>query len=270
MIRRASRSFFVPWCLRGGAIVAILFGVALYASGVQAGGAVQTGPQGAAAAVGDGAALFRARCADCHGADAKGERGPDLTGLWTSDAADERAFRLIRLGVPGSIMPPSAAPDEELRAIVAYLRNLGTAGRGSASSGSAANGERIFSTNCAGCHQVNGQGGRLGPDLSRVTTTLPREVLIRSIRDANAAFTSGYQPMILVTRDGQRFRGTRKGEDVFSIQIMDAKERLQGYLKADLREVSKDTQSLMPSFGPDRLSDGDLEDLVRFLSAQRR
>src|SRR5438552_16878423 len=72
----------------------------------------------------DGPALFRERCADCHGADAKGGRGADLTRLWMKDGADERAMKTIRTGVAGSIMPPSSAPDEEIRAIVASLRRI--------------------------------------------------------------------------------------------------------------------------------------------------
>lgn len=247
-----------------GAILCAALVHAAVMQGLAQGGAPQT-----AAAGGTGAALFRARCAECHGADAKGERGPDLTKLWTADGADERAFRAIRLGVPGSIMPPSQAPDEEIRAIVTYLRSVGTAGSGSTSAGNAANGERIFGASCESCHLVNGRGGRLGPDLSRIATSQPREAIARAIRDASASFAVGYQPVIVVTRDGQRIRGTRKGEDPFSIQIMDTRERLQGYLKADVREVASDSQSLMPSFGPDRLSDADLDDLLRFLATLR-
>ena len=46
-------------------------------------------------------------------------------------------------------------------------------------------------------------------------------------------------------------------------------ERLQGYLKADLREVTRDTKSLMPDFGPDRLNDEDLGDLLAYLGTLR-
>jgi alcohol dehydrogenase (cytochrome c) len=71
-----------------------------------------------------GAALFADRCASCHGADAKGANGPNLTALWTSGATDEGVFQTIRRGVPGSAMPPANAPDEEIRAMVAYLKSL--------------------------------------------------------------------------------------------------------------------------------------------------
>ena len=115
---------------------AILLGVIFHVSVIQASRSVQVGAAPtvilrAPAAAGPGATLFRERCAECHGADAKGERGPNLTGLWTADvsgAMDERVFQTIRTGVPGSIMPPSQAPDDEIRAIIRYLRSLSMPG----------------------------------------------------------------------------------------------------------------------------------------------
>ena len=247
------------------AVTAMLAGAGIVPLGVASAqvGAAQ------ADAVKAGGAVFRERCADCHGAEAKGDRGPNLTGLWTSAAADDRAFRIIRAGVPGSIMPPSQAPDSEIRAVIAYLRSVSTAAAGAGPRGNMANGERVFWSSCGGCHHVNGRGGRLGPDLSSIALSQSREGLVRAIRDASASITSGYEPVTLVTRDGQRIRGVRKGEDAFSIQIMDTRERLLGYMKADLRESTRDAQSVMPSFGTDKLSDADLEDLLGFLATLR-
>jgi len=73
----------------------------------------------------------------------------------------------------------------------------------------------------------------------------------------------------LVTRQGERIRGVRKNEDEFSIQIMDMRERLQGYLKTNLSDVTMDKQSVMPAYGSDRLPDRDLDDLLRYLSTLR-
>jgi mono/diheme cytochrome c family protein len=70
--------------------------------------------------------LFGARCAQCHGGDAKGITGPDLTLLWASGASDDRVFQMIQTGVSGSIMPSSAAPDQEIWAIVAYVKSVST------------------------------------------------------------------------------------------------------------------------------------------------
>src|SRR5438067_1667210 len=71
-----------------------------------------------------GAALFAETCAACHGAEAKGDNGPNLTARWAPGARDERVTQTIRGGIAGTVMPPSAATDEEIRAIVAYLRTL--------------------------------------------------------------------------------------------------------------------------------------------------
>lgn len=243
---------------------ALTLGAALVVGGVQ----TRNPRDGDPAAIQAGAALFRERCADCHGADAKGVSGPDLTRSWTTEGSDERVFQTIRSGVPGSIMPSTSAPDEELWAIVSYLRSISTA-TPEKSPGNVARGDEIFAASCSSCHRVNGRGGRLGPDLSRIAANQSNQVLTRAIRDASVSFTSGYEPVTLVSRDGQKIRGTRKGEDAFSIQIMDTSGRLQGYLKANLREVARDKKSLMPNFGPDRLTDQDLYDLLAFLGTLR-
>ena len=104
-------------------LTALAMAMAAFVLGVQ----TRNPRDGDPAAIQAGGALFRERCADCHGADAKGGRGPDLTRLWTTEGSDQRVFQTLRSGVPGSIMPSSPAPDDELWAIVAYLRNVSTA-----------------------------------------------------------------------------------------------------------------------------------------------
>ena len=79
----------------------------------------------------------------------------------------------------------------------------------------------------------------------------------------------GYRPVTVVTRDGERVRAVTKGEDAFSIQILDTRGRLQGYVKADVQEVIREERSLMPQFGPDRLSDEELDDLLQYLGTLR-
>lgn len=226
-----------------------------------------------------GAGLFRDRCAECHGADAKGVAGHDLTLLWASGTTDERVFQTIRAGVPNTLMPSSTAPDEELRALVMYLRSLNAPASPELSSvlssvpssvplrGTVENGESIFWASCGNCHAVKGRGGVLGPNFSRVAQS--RELLTQAIRDPNASTATGYQAVTLVTRDGQRVRGTRKSEDALSIQIMDSNERLRGFLKSSLRDVIKEPASLMPAFGPDKLTDADLSDVMAFLNTLR-
>lgn len=214
-----------------------------------------------------GRALFETRCAECHGADAKGISGPDLTVLFAAGRTDGRVFQTIRAGIPGSIMPSSTAPDDELWAMVSYLKSLGTVSPLEYATGNADLGRAVFTANCAGCHRAGRDGGRLGPDLSRITLSRSRAGMTAAIRDPSAAMRVGYRPVTVMTSDGERLRGLKKAEDAFSIQIVDTSERLQGYLKADLQTVQDETESLMPPFGPDRVSDTDLDHLLRFLTS---
>jgi putative heme-binding domain-containing protein len=249
---------------------ALTLATAALASSLVAAGIEPLPVQPAPVDVRAGAALYAGSCADCHGADGTGVSGPDLTGLWTSGRTDEQVMRAIRLGRPGSIMPPSSATDDELRAIVAFVKSLGTAAGASATAmGDVARGQDIFSSTCAGCHRIGTRGGRLGPDLSRIAATQSRAQLVRAIRQPSASVAAAYRAVTLVTGDGQTIRGARKSEDAFSIQILDTRERLQGYLKAGLRELKYDGRSLMPDFGPDRLGESDLEDLLQFLGTLR-
>ena len=221
------------------------------------------------AAIRAGRALFEARCAQCHGGDAKGISGPDLTVLWAIGTSDDRVFRSIQLGVLGSIMPSSSAPDQEIWAVVSYLKSISTVPAFENDRGDAGRGREIFSSTCASCHRVDGRGGHLGPDLTRIAAIRSRDMLIRSIREPSASVARGYRAVTLVTRDGERIRGATKGEDAFSIQIVDTNERLQGYLKADLQEVIREERSLMGEFGPDRLGEGELDDLLQYLGTLR-
>ena len=223
-------------------------------------------------AIRDGGAMFRQRCAGCHGPDARGDRGPDLTGLWASGVSDDRIFRTVRQGVPGTEMPaadPSRVPDRDIWQVLAYVRTLAASDPPQAFAGTAENGERIFQKMCRTCHMVNGSGGELGPDLSRIGSGRPRATLTKKIRTPSMNIRPGYEPMTLVLRDGQRIRGVKKNEDEFSIQVMDMRQRNQGYVKANLAEVVVEKQSVMPAYGPDQLNASDLDDLLSYLSTLR-
>src|SRR6185436_8743712 len=229
---------------------------------VSAGIAARAGQSGEQVANGRG--LFQTRCADCHGIDGKGVHGPDLTVIFAAGATDDRVFQTIRRGVPGSEMPASNAPDAEIREVIAYLHSVAVRGSeadAGTNAANLANGERLFNTSCAACHRVNGRGGVLGPDLSRVGAARSRALLMQDIRDASAVIAPGYQAVTLTRNDGRQVRGTRKNEDAYSIQIMDTSEQLQGYRKSDLKTVVAEKKSLMQDFAAARVSNRDLADL---------
>jgi putative heme-binding domain-containing protein len=221
-------------------------------------------------AIEQGRVMFRGRCAVCHGIDAKGYRGTDLTsGEWMHGGSDTDLFRTISRGVPGTEMPPSPnLSDDEIWMLISYLRSL-TIQAPAPEPGDARRGEQLFwareGANCGQCHMIGGRGGRLGPNLSRIGAARSPSALEREIRQPGEVIPVGFESVSVVTRDGRRIRGVRKNEDTFSIQLMTGNEDLLSFSKRDLTSVVADPQSLMPSYGPERLSGGDLQDLIRYL-----
>src|SRR5438876_1512300 len=81
--------------------------------------------EGNADAIRAGMGLFRGRCADCHGMDAHGVRGPDITQVWASGRTDEGLLKTIKEGIRGTEMPANPRiVDHEAWQILAYLRTL--------------------------------------------------------------------------------------------------------------------------------------------------
>ena len=80
-------------------------------------------------AIAAGKKLFmRMSCHGCHGGNARGGTGPDLTDdQWLRQPTDEMLFNTIRNGRPGTMMSPFRADmdDEQIWYLVAYIRDLG-------------------------------------------------------------------------------------------------------------------------------------------------
>jgi hypothetical protein len=93
--------------------------------------------------------------------------------------------------------------------------------------------------------------------------------MVRRIRGAVEDFRPGYEPVTITPASGQPIQGVKKNEDMFSVQIMDTRERIQGYEKDKMKAVANETRSAMPTFGVDRLSESELDDIVRYLQTLR-
>jgi len=129
---------------------------------------------------------------------------------------------------------------------------------------------------------VKGQGGLLGPDLSRVGASRSVAYLIDSVREPSKDLSDGmldpnnhwglplvYDTVTVVTAGGQRITGVAKNEDTFSVQLLDTNQNLQFFLKKDVQQVIHERKSLMPVYSEQMLSSAALEDLVAYLQSLR-
>ncbi len=241
--------------------------------------AAQTGSRVAAAVdIPQGKNLFDTNCSECHGVDARGEDGPDLRGV-PAELGDPATANIIRRGIPGTAMVGFYnITDAGAANIVAYLRTLATKVDSGTSSGDPQKGAAVFqSSGCSACHMIAGQGGSIGPELTRIGATRGaaglKERLIEPAANLPKLGGGGmmgnswtaYAMYRAVERDGHVVEGIRMSEDSFTITLKDATGKFHGLWKPDLRSLEREPgKSIMPSF-KDSLTAEQLDDLVAYL-----
>ena len=214
--------------------------------------------------IAEGQRLFETSCAACHGQNAKGGRGPDLTGTLNRGSLESEMAGNIVGGIAGTQMPAFPMPPQNARAIVAYLRSLRAGEPDLPVTGNVAGGQQLFfgAARCGGCHMYQGQGGRLGPDLSRIGEARSARELHRAIAQPHRELARGFETVEVRLRNGSQLRGVRKNEDTFSLQVMDEAEKLHLLLKKEVATVRLTGKSLMPEGA---VSGTQLDDVIAFL-----
>jgi ubiquinol-cytochrome c reductase cytochrome c subunit len=130
----------------------------------------------------EGRQLFVDGCASCHGFDARGvpDVGPSLVGVGAQSADFYLSTGRMPLKEETGEEPlrsDPAYPPDQIRALVAYVASLGGPGIPTVApeQGKLNEGMRAYTTYCAGCHQIVGEGGvvtgAIPPPLKEATPT---------------------------------------------------------------------------------------------------
>jgi len=215
----------------------------------------------------DGGRAFRNTCANCHGPDGDQVSGIDLgRNIFRRAKTDQDLVQIIRSGVAGTGMPASDMSVAQAEQIVSYLRSVASTKRSTSALGSADRGKALFEGKgaCTSCHRVDGAGSRLGPDLSNVGQLRRAAELETSIVDPNKEILYTSRPYRVVTKDGATVTGRLMNLDTFNILILDSKEQLRSFEKANLRDFGFIETSPMPSY-KEKLSSQELADVVSYL-----
>jgi putative heme-binding domain-containing protein len=219
----------------------------------------------------DGGRAFQRYCANCHGPDGDQVAGIDLgRGKFRRPLTDEEIAGIIRGGIPNTPMPATPTMSEEqAMQIVAYLRSTAESRRSVAATGDPARGETLFAGKgrCMDCHRVEGQGSRVGPDLSRIGRLRRVVELEQSLLDPAAEVQAANRSYSVTTSAGETVTGRLLNRDTFSVQLIDSHERLRSFAIADLREHGF-APTPMPSYRG-RLDEQELADIVAYLVSLR-
>jgi putative heme-binding domain-containing protein len=231
----------------------------------------------AQAALAEGQALFRGLCSGCHGGAGRGGKGPDLTDdRWIHGDTDDDIARVIREGVAKTTMKKlgDSLKEEQIRKLVAYIRSLARSPGESTwkpyIGGDPQLGRLLFfdvkgKAQCARCHALGGEGGRVGPPLDRIASRRSPEFVMESILLPSKDIDPQYETVQVLTSAGRPIVGLRVNESNFSIQLREENGRFHSFLKKDLEEIVVLKKSLMPENIAELLTVKELHDLFAFL-----
>jgi putative heme-binding domain-containing protein len=180
---------------------------------------------------------------------------PRLSILYTTDQSPTpRPIPLDRL-------LPRWAPTERQSVITKPTPSPLTQG------GDWANGKALFfgEAKCATCHNLNGQGGILGPNLSNLIHVNPESVL-QDIIDPSLRINPDYVNYIVTTAAGDQIAGLirQEGDDIIVTEGAEKQTRIP---RKDVKEMRLSKISLMPQGFKD-LGEKKLKDLLTFLTTE--
>jgi putative membrane-bound dehydrogenase-like protein len=138
------------------------------------------------------------------------------------------------------------------------------------SGGDPARGREVFfgrRAGCTACHAAAGQGGRVGPDLSRIGAIRSPRDLLEAIVFPSASFARGYEPFVVRTRDGAVADGLVVRETPDAIYLFTADRTERRIPRAAIDELRQSRISIMPQGLDRQLSRDELRDLVAFLAS---
>lgn len=130
--------------------------------------------------------------------------------------------------------------------------------------GSAAKGAEVFTKNCAVCHQLDGQGALVGPQLDGVGGR-GAERIIEDILDPNRNVDSAFRTTTLLLADGDVTSGLFRREEGAMLVLAESTGKEISIPKKSIKERRESETSLMPENFGEVIPSNEFNDLLAFL-----
>jgi putative membrane-bound dehydrogenase-like protein len=118
---------------------------------------------------------------------------------------------------------------------------------------------------CYACHQVQGQGGKIGPDLSTIGGRRNDRDLIEAIVYPSSSLARGFEGFTLVTTDGKVVSGLITRETARAVFVRTADQSEVRVLRDAIEEMQPNGVSIMPAGLDQNMSVDELRDLLAYL-----
>lgn len=129
-------------------------------------------------------------------------------------------------------------------------------------------GRVLFSSLCGTCHQMYGEGGKIGPDLTG-SNRANRDYILLNIIDPNFDVPDGYKMVVFKTKDERVLAGTIAEEDDQKVilKLVSGNEIIS---KTNIKERTKLDISMMPEGILDYLKKEDFFALIKYLQTEEQ
>ncbi|MEP6662591.1 MAG: PVC-type heme-binding CxxCH protein [Verrucomicrobiota bacterium] len=133
--------------------------------------------------------------------------------------------------------------------------------------GNALRGRELFfnKATCFACHTVQGVGGHVGPDLSKIGAIRAAPDLLEAILFPSASFARGFEPFSIITQDDEVHSGIISRETADAIYFYDGTRIETRFPRPAIKAIRPGTVSIMPEGLDAQLSRQELSDLIAFL-----
>jgi putative membrane-bound dehydrogenase-like protein len=135
--------------------------------------------------------------------------------------------------------------------------------------GSTQKGREIFSRTCGMCHQMYGEGGNIGPDITGSNRT-NLSYLLTNILEPNAVIQDEYKMVVVTTRDGRTLMGNVVSERDRQLIIKVVGQDRVIVNKSEIQSREETPNSMMPPGLIKNLTDKEVIDLVSFLQSKTK
>jgi putative heme-binding domain-containing protein len=125
-------------------------------------------------------------------------------------------------------------------------------------------GRVVFRQTCGTCHQLYGEGGTVGPDLTG-SNRGNLDYLLLNVLDPNADVPEAYRMAVVTTRDGRTLAGNVVAETERQVTLRTVGQEPVLISTADIQSREVTPSSLMPVGLLDGLTDAEVLDLVAYL-----
>lgn len=200
--------------------------------------------------------------------------------------------------MPIVYQPPISLTPDELTAVISYLQSLGgtvdvaaitmpdkvkvavKAPRATEAWRPYMNGDPVIgaelffnlesSAGCVKCHTAkdpagNIRGGTVGPELVHVAGTRTPQFIVESIVNPSAVIAGGYEPMLVITKDGRYMTGILKKDDPAGVTLVDNEGNTITIPVGEIDQKVPQTVSIMPGNFAEILSVKEMHDILAYL-----